>query len=380
MSSNLRIGALLAALLALAPCARAQDVQAPRPVLGQQVSFTGGPIASKGTIVGGSGYTTGTYTNVPLTGATSGATGATATVIVSGGAVTSVFVGVASAPVTITGINAGYFAGESLTTSNANIGGTGSGFSVPVATINNWSWAVPASVNWICTTEVGGGGQGGGGYNSGGGAGGGGGGGTIGPICGPVTPGASLTITVGIGGWNAGAAGAAGSNGQVGGATLITGLSYPLATANGGAGGVAGAVANGGAGGNGTTASGSALGVSTGGAGGTAGAGTSGSIALGYGYMVSGTGGGGGASSAQSGNAASLANGWLNVRPTGGTGTAAGGPGGASVYGTGANGGNAGSGGIACTAGQWGGAGGGGAATEAGGFGCGGFVIIGWNG
>ena len=272
-----RLWGLVALLGILASPALAQDGGAVRPTLtNQQVSFTGGPIATLGTVVGGSSYTAGTYTNVPLTGSTSGATGALATVVVSGSAVSTVTITTAGPTVTTTGHNVGYFGGESLTTSNANIGGTGSGFSVPVSTLATWSWTVPANVNWLCTTEVGGGGQGGGGYNSGGGAGGGGGGGTIGPICGPVLPAASLTVTVGIGGWNAGAAGAAGSNGQAGGATLITGLSYPLAMAAGGAGGVRWSGCERRSRGQRPTASGSALGVSTGGAGGTASVGTRG--------------------------------------------------------------------------------------------------------
>ena len=52
--------------------------------------FTGGPIATLGSVTGGSGYTaSGTYTEVPLTGSISGAIDAQATIVVSGGAVTS---------------------------------------------------------------------------------------------------------------------------------------------------------------------------------------------------------------------------------------------------------------------------------------------------
>lgn len=92
-------------------------------------------IATLGTIVGGSSYSNGTYTGVPLvgtytisgstTGGTTG-TGAVATIVVSGGAVTSV---------TLTNTGATYAIGDSLTAAVANIGGTGSGFTVPVATI-----------------------------------------------------------------------------------------------------------------------------------------------------------------------------------------------------------------------------------------------------
>lgn len=75
-----------------------------------------------GTITGGSGYANGTYTGVPLS-AKLGAGGATATVTVAGGAVTAV---------TITSPGAFIIPGMPLSTSNANLGGSGAGFSVPV--------------------------------------------------------------------------------------------------------------------------------------------------------------------------------------------------------------------------------------------------------
>lgn len=78
-----------------------------------------------GAITGGTTYTNGTYTNVTLTGGTG--TGATADITVSGGAVTSVVK-------RRSGQN--YTAGDSLTAATASIGGgTGSGFSVLVATV-----------------------------------------------------------------------------------------------------------------------------------------------------------------------------------------------------------------------------------------------------
>jgi len=88
-------------------------------------------VATLGTITGGSIYTNGTYNNVQLT-YVSGATATTyprATVVISGGAVTSV---------TITTPGTGFTATTTvLSATAATIGGTGSGFSVPVATLTN---------------------------------------------------------------------------------------------------------------------------------------------------------------------------------------------------------------------------------------------------
>lgn len=100
------------------------------PAQAQYTVFAGagttGLIATLGTVTGGSGYTgAGTYLAVPLTGGTG--TGAKATVVVAGGAVTTV---------TITTVGTGYTVNDTLSASNTNLGGAGSGFSVPVATIN----------------------------------------------------------------------------------------------------------------------------------------------------------------------------------------------------------------------------------------------------
>lgn len=85
--------------------------------------------AIAGTITPGSGYTNGVYANVPLTGGTG--TGAVATVYVVGGVVQSVIF-------TTSGTN--YTLGDSLTTVNTNIGGTGSGFAVLYQGINESTW------------------------------------------------------------------------------------------------------------------------------------------------------------------------------------------------------------------------------------------------
>ena len=87
-------------------------------------SITSSNIKTLGAITGGSGYVDGSYTDVPLTGG-NGA-GAEADITVSGGAVTAV---------TIASVGAGYEVNDVLSASNTNLGGTGSGFSVPVSDI-----------------------------------------------------------------------------------------------------------------------------------------------------------------------------------------------------------------------------------------------------
>jgi hypothetical protein len=93
---------------------------------GVVTALAAGPINTLGSVTGGSSYTTGTYTNVPLTGGSG--SGAQATIVVAGGAVTTV---------TLTVRGEAYLAADSLSASAANIGGTGSGFSVPVSAILN---------------------------------------------------------------------------------------------------------------------------------------------------------------------------------------------------------------------------------------------------
>lgn len=90
-------------------------------------------------VVGGSGYADGTYTGVTLTGGTG--SGATANVTVSGGTV--------SAVVLVAG-GTGYVAGNTLSATDANLGGlaTGSGFAVQVlsadsaATLSTTPWSL----------------------------------------------------------------------------------------------------------------------------------------------------------------------------------------------------------------------------------------------
>lgn len=88
------------------------------------MAAVGGFILTLGAITSGSGYTNGVYPQVYLTGGTG--TTALARITVSGGAVTAV---------ALEGPGWGYTAGDVLTTANTNIGGTGSGFTVAVSTI-----------------------------------------------------------------------------------------------------------------------------------------------------------------------------------------------------------------------------------------------------
>lgn len=97
-----------------------------------EYSMDGGPLLTLNNLVGGSTYTNGTYNNVPLTGGSG--TLAEATIVVSGNAVTSV---------TITVAGNGYLVGDVLSADSADIGGTGSGFSIDVATVDSQFTASP---------------------------------------------------------------------------------------------------------------------------------------------------------------------------------------------------------------------------------------------
>jgi hypothetical protein len=111
-----------------------------------QVSYTNtgrGQIATLGSITGGSGYVNGTHNNVPLydvNGSTNSTiTGATATVVVSGGAVTSV-------TVVTPGLRAN--SSETLTTPNSSLGGSGSGFQVPISTVSTLVFTATQFHTW----------------------------------------------------------------------------------------------------------------------------------------------------------------------------------------------------------------------------------------
>jgi hypothetical protein len=97
------------------------------------VSIVQGAILNIGTITGGSLYTNGNYSNVPLTGGSG--SGATANITVSGQTVTSV---------TIKNSGNFYVAGDVLSCSNTYVGGSGSGLVIPVSSVNN-----SAGTSWL---------------------------------------------------------------------------------------------------------------------------------------------------------------------------------------------------------------------------------------
>lgn len=97
-----------------------EDSHRPMPIVAGNVSG----VATFGAVVGGTGYTNGTYTNVPLGGGSG--LGATGTVTVAATVVSAV---------TVTSKGNGYTAGDILTVPGALSGGTGSGATVAVATV-----------------------------------------------------------------------------------------------------------------------------------------------------------------------------------------------------------------------------------------------------
>jgi hypothetical protein len=91
------------------------------------IQFIGGDVTLTN-LVAGTLYTSGTYTGVNLTGGTG--SGAQATIVVSAGGVSSV---------TITTAGTGYTTGDVLSAASASIGGTGSGFSITVASVDSFT-------------------------------------------------------------------------------------------------------------------------------------------------------------------------------------------------------------------------------------------------
>ena len=89
-------------------------------------SIVQGVLSGLGTITGGSGYVNGTCQKVSLTGGSGQY--ALADIVVSGGVVSSV---------SIRDGGSFYVVGDILSASTANLGNSGSGFSVPVTNVNN---------------------------------------------------------------------------------------------------------------------------------------------------------------------------------------------------------------------------------------------------
>lgn len=119
-------------------------------ISGTQVQ--GGGVVTLGTITPGSGYVNGTYTNVLMTGGTGH--GCCCTVVVSGGAVTSVTPTYPGGS-TSSSLANGYQIGDSLSTSNSNLGGSGTGFAVAVASVLGAGNIVStASVIPVCVTSL----------------------------------------------------------------------------------------------------------------------------------------------------------------------------------------------------------------------------------
>jgi hypothetical protein len=104
---------------------------------GNVIAAATNAIATLGAITAGSGYVNGIYYNVALTGGTG--TGARATVTVAGGVVTAVVV---------TYGGTGYTVADALSAANTDLGGTGTGFSIPVATVGTGirEWDMPDSL------------------------------------------------------------------------------------------------------------------------------------------------------------------------------------------------------------------------------------------
>lgn len=102
----------------------AQIVYLQQPAWSKWAYTLNGYIATLTGLVGGSSYTNGTYTNVPLTGGSGN--GALATIVVAGNAVTSV---------TLTNPGKIYLNGNVLSAAAANIGSTGSGFTITVSSL-----------------------------------------------------------------------------------------------------------------------------------------------------------------------------------------------------------------------------------------------------
>lgn len=107
------------------------------------VTIQSSGVKTLGAITAGSGYVDNTYAGVPLTGGSGLAVEASVTV--AGGVVTAVV---------ITAVGAGYQVGDVLSADNADLGGTGAGFSVPVTAIYAQMIELSANATASASTTV----------------------------------------------------------------------------------------------------------------------------------------------------------------------------------------------------------------------------------
>lgn len=105
--------------------------------------YNTGSINTLATLVGGSSYVDGTYTDVLLAGGTGDF--ARATIVVSGGSVTTV---------TLTNPGNGFTVSDVLSTSNANLGGSGSGFTINVGTLQTQTVIFPDEITVVDVNTV----------------------------------------------------------------------------------------------------------------------------------------------------------------------------------------------------------------------------------
>ena len=124
MKFKTAIAAVFAVALSCSQAFGQATILPPGETCFQATTGINGMVGALGTITGGTLYTTGSYGGVALTGGSG--TGATANITVSGGAVTGV---------AVLNPGVGYVVGDTLSASAATIGGTGSGFSVPVNSV-----------------------------------------------------------------------------------------------------------------------------------------------------------------------------------------------------------------------------------------------------
>ena len=97
-----------------------------------------GVIGALGSISGGSGYASGAYAGVALTGSATGF-GATANIVISGGVVTSV---------TLTNQGKQFAIGDTLSAAATSLGGAGSGFAITVTNIGQFAMVMDGQNHW----------------------------------------------------------------------------------------------------------------------------------------------------------------------------------------------------------------------------------------